>query len=228
VLPCVDLAAWRRRLCVPGIQSALISKAAPLAMSRAAHLNWASRSPLTTLLSVMPSAPPGLRLLVASDTIWHEGLTRCTTAKVSAHVSCRPVPMRASHVDLGQGPREEEQRLAWSGSLSTYLRARAVADRLPHRPPASQIRTGVRRFSPRHCCTLLLYQTLEPLAQVFELLSLSWCGAMGIRTPDLLHAMPADSVRLCRAESDTGRSGGLQCLAASGLVWCCLMRLSLG
>jgi hypothetical protein len=143
---------------------------------------------------VMPSAPPGLRLLVASDTIWHEGLTRCTTAKVSAHVSCRPVPMRASHVDLGQGPREEEQRLAWSGSLSTYLRARAVADRLPHRPPASQIRTGVRRFSPRHCCTLLLYQTLEPLAQVFELLSLSWCGAMGIRTPDLLHAIQRQHV----------------------------------
>jgi hypothetical protein len=32
-------------------------------------------------------------------------------------------------------------------------------------------------------------------------------GAMGIRTPDLLHAMSGDSVWPCRAESDIGRSG---------------------
>jgi hypothetical protein len=39
------------------------------------------------------------------------------------------------------------------------------------------------------CCTLLLYKALEPCDQIFELWSLSWGGAMGIRTPDLLHAM---------------------------------------
>ena len=39
------------------------------------------------------------------------------------------------------------------------------------------------------CCTLLLYEALEPCGQIFELWSMIWCGAMGIRTPDLLHAM---------------------------------------
>jgi len=33
------------------------------------------------------------------------------------------------------------------------------------------------------------------------------CGAMGIRTPDLLHAMLGGSVRHRGSESDTGRSG---------------------
>ena len=39
------------------------------------------------------------------------------------------------------------------------------------------------------CCTLLLYETLEPCDQDFESVALTWGGAMGIRTPDLLHAM---------------------------------------
>ena len=39
------------------------------------------------------------------------------------------------------------------------------------------------------CCTLLLYEALEPCDQIFELWSLNWGGAMGIRTPDLLHAI---------------------------------------
>ena len=39
------------------------------------------------------------------------------------------------------------------------------------------------------CCTLLLYRGLERCDQIFELRSLSWRGAMGIRPPDLLHAM---------------------------------------
>ena len=38
------------------------------------------------------------------------------------------------------------------------------------------------------CCTLLLYQALDPWAQDFDP-PLTWGGAMGIRTPDLLHAM---------------------------------------
>jgi hypothetical protein len=39
------------------------------------------------------------------------------------------------------------------------------------------------------CCTLLLYEALGPCGQIFELWSMNWCGAMGIRTPDLLHAI---------------------------------------
>jgi len=45
------------------------------------------------------------------------------------------------------------------------------------------------------CCTLLLYEALEPCDQIFELWSLNWCGAMGIRTPDLLHAMNPSAFR---------------------------------
>src|ERR1022692_3486959 len=40
-------------------------------------------------------------------------------------------------------------------------------------------------------------------------------GATGVRTPDLLHAMPADSVWLRRPASDTGRSGRRGRLAPS-------------
>ena len=50
---------------------------------------------------------------------------------------------------------------------------------------------------------------------------------MGIRTPDLLHAMRGDLVCLRRTGSDTGRSGGVDCLAVSGPVRHRLRRLPL-
>jgi hypothetical protein len=53
------------------------------------------------------------------------------------------------------------------------------------------------------------------------------CGATEIRTPDLLHAMRGDLVCLRRTGSDTGRSGGVDCLAVSGSVRHRLRRLSL-
>ena len=70
-------------------------------------------------------------LLVASDT--QPGMKGLPVARPQKgkRTCVLPAPMRASHVDLGQGPREEEPRLAWSGSLSTYLRARAAADQAP-------------------------------------------------------------------------------------------------
>ena len=40
---------------------------------------------------------------------------------------------------------------------------------------------------------------------------------MGIRTPDLLHAMPADSVRLRRSTSDFDRSGWLKLYGCVGV-----------
>jgi len=70
------------------------------------------------------------------------------------------------------------------------LQARAATDQA-----AVCIRTDSRSelacdaFRCGGCCTLLLYEAPEPCDQAFELWSLSWCGAMGIRTPDLLHAM---------------------------------------
>ena len=69
-------------------------------------------------------------------------------------------------------------------------RARAATGRAAAlHPHGHQIRTGVRWFHCGGCCTLLLYRDLEPCDRIFELWSLSLCGAMGIRTPDLLHAI---------------------------------------
>jgi len=53
-------------------------------------------------------------------------------------------------------------------------------------------------------------------------------GAKGIRTPDLLHAMPAGFVWRCLARSRFGTSGQWFCLPESGWVCCCLGALSLG
>ena len=44
---------------------------------------------------------------------------------------------------------------------------------------------------PLRCCILLLYKARELGAQDFEFIYLTWGGATGIRTPDLLHAMQA-------------------------------------
>src|SRR5260221_14782569 len=51
---------------------------------------------------------------------------------------------------------------------------------------------------------------------------------MGIRTPDLLHAMPGDSVRHSRAAADSGRSAGQNCPTASGSGRSSLSWLSFG
>ncbi len=72
------------------------------------------------------------------------------------------------------------------------LQARAAADEA-----AAFVRMDARSelacdgFRCGCCCTLLLYRGLERCDQIFELWSLNCGGAMGIRTPDLLHAMQA-------------------------------------
>jgi hypothetical protein len=87
-------------------------------------------------------------------------------------------------------PPEEEPRCAWPGTLGGYL---GLGRQPARRPPC--IRTDSRSelacdaFRCGCCCTLLLYEPLELCDQIFDLWSLTWGGAMGIRTPDLLHAM---------------------------------------
>ena len=67
-------------------------------------------------------------------------------------------------------PPEEEPRFAWSGTLCGY----GGLWRQPARRPPG-IRTNTRSelacdgFRCGCCCTLLLYQALEPWARVFEL-----------------------------------------------------------
>ena len=50
---------------------------------------------------------------------------------------------------------------------------------------------------PLRCCILLLYKAREPWAQDFEFIYLTWGGAEGIRTPDLLHAIQGRTVAGC-------------------------------
>ena len=69
---------------MPRIQSALISKAAPLAVSRAAPPELGGPVPAHDSLQRDAERAAGVtapgRL---GHTIWHEGLTRCTTAQGS-------------------------------------------------------------------------------------------------------------------------------------------------
>ena len=113
-------------------------------------------------------------------------------------------------------PPAEEPRFAWPGTLCGYL---GLGRQPARRPPC--IRTDTRSelacdaFRRGGCCTLLLYEALEPCDQIFELWSLSWCGAMGIRTPDLLHAIQRQHVhpRLSVQVTVSGRpheSSGIQ------------------
>jgi hypothetical protein len=75
--------------------------------------------------------------------------------------------------------------------------------------------------APHHhgdrCGTLLLY--IPRMARSSERKNLlTWCGATGIRTPGLLHAMPANSVRPRRPGSSTGRSGPVA-VSGCGCLW---------
>jgi hypothetical protein len=84
---------------------------------------------------------------------------------------------------------------------------------LPAAPAGGRcpIRTHVRR----PIRLPLLYFTAVLGVRTVLILLLA-CGAMGIRTPDLLHAMPGDFICQDRGKSDTRTSGHLRCLAGSG------------
>jgi hypothetical protein len=80
------------------------------------------------------------------------------------------VPMGPPLRHLGLVPPEEGPRFAWSGTLCGYL---GLGRQPARRPPC--IRTDSRSelacdaFRCGGCCTLLLYEALEPCDQIFEL-----------------------------------------------------------
>ncbi len=105
------------------------------------------------------------------------------------------VPKRATSPAPRPAPPEERAPFAWSGALCGYLRlGRQPARRPPDIRTDSRSELACDAFRSGCCCTLLLYQALEPCGQAFELWHLSWGGAMGIRTPDLLHAIQLQRV----------------------------------
>ena len=67
-------------------------------------------------------------------------------------------------------PPEEKLRFAWPGTLCGHL---GLRQQLTRRPPC--IRTDSRSelacvaFRGGYCCTLLLYEALEPCDHIFEL-----------------------------------------------------------
>ena len=95
---------------------------------------------------------------------------------------CAPVPVQVStewrrKVLPGQGAPSPSRRAASAGHASNSARCR------------SHSRLVDSCIVLLRCCILLLYQARERWAQDFEFICLTWGGAKGIRTPDLLHAI---------------------------------------
>jgi hypothetical protein len=98
------------------------------------------------------------------------------------------------HADSMANATKAEGRSVLPGQPAPATQVPALADpgqrRLLRR--GNRIRTGVQ---PAGCCTLLLYKPLD-LGSGFRIVPLT-CGAMRIRTPDLLHAMHTPAVARC-------------------------------
>jgi hypothetical protein len=109
-----------------------------------------------------------------------------------------------THCDGGKshppkGTTQPHQCKGQRGGKGTFFLVRAFRVRLgirlqqvmPAIPPCAGTRSqpADRHIVPLRCCILLLYKAREPWPQDFEFIYLTWGGATGIRTPDLLHAM---------------------------------------
>src|ERR1022692_2690314 len=77
-------------------------------------------------------------------------------------------------------------------------RARAATGRAAAlHPHGHQIRTGVRWFSLRRLLYFAAVRAPGTVGSGFRIMLLNWGGAMGIRTPDLLHAIHTPPVAGC-------------------------------
>ena len=136
-------------------------------------------------------------------------LTRCTAAKAPANRSSMAVPKRSTSPAPSPGAARRGAPFCLVRPTLQLSRARAATGQpTALHPHGLQIRTGVRCFRGGGCCTLLLYEALEPCDQVFELWSLSWCGAMGFEPQT--SCMPCSGntstvVHLCRSLSQDVR-----------------------
>ena len=123
----------------------------------------------------------------------------------------RPGESRAglTHCDGGKshppkGTTQPHQCKGQRDGKGTFFLVRAFWVRLgirlqqvmPAIPPCAGTRSqpADRHIVPLRCCILLLYQARERWAQDFEFIYLTWGGAKGIRTPDLLHAISRQHV----------------------------------
>ena len=83
----------------------------------------------------------------------------------------------------------KSSRFAWSGALCAYFRLEPQPTRLP---PSSAWTTDPELACDGFSLRLLYFAAVRAPGTVgsgFRIMFLTWGGAMGIRTPDLLHAM---------------------------------------
>jgi hypothetical protein len=96
--------------------------------------------------------------------------------------------------DTPVGAAAGRASFAWSGELCGYLRLRPQ----PARPPPSSAGTPDPNWRAMVSLRRLLYFAAVPgpetLGSGVRIMLLSWGGAMGIRTPDLLHAIQRQHV----------------------------------
>jgi hypothetical protein len=111
--------------------------------------------------------------------------------------------------------RQRKCQREWKGTFFLVRSPRVrLGVRLQRAVPAAPPGAGASpRLVDRHIvllrCCILLHQGLELRAQDFEFISLTWGGATGIRTPDLLHAMQLKGVAGCGTTSSFSRSTSL-------------------
>jgi hypothetical protein len=116
------------------------------------------------------------------------GLTRCAGGKshppkgATHQYRCKCQRSGEGRVLPGQGAPSPSRRAASAGHAGNSARCR------------SHSRLVDSCIVLLRCCILLLYQARERWAQDFEFIRLTWGGAKGIRTPDLLHAISRQHV----------------------------------
>jgi len=160
------VATSRHRLNTSARGAALGTSTAPRRTERATI-----PAPRVRQLSSRASAHPYAQVIsMARKLPGVMGLTRCTVAKGPAHTSGQSGPVCAISLTPRPVPHEEEPRFAWSGSLWAYLQAQVAADQTAavSRAEASSD-LACDDFRRGGCCTLLLYEALEPWARYFEL-----------------------------------------------------------
>ena len=167
------------------------SKAARIAVVR--HGDDEQFDPAVVPAYLQQLAHPGTRTGLP-HCAWRRG---CAPQEAGRNGSCGAVPM-GCHLTgtptCAAGGRASSCLVRLNlGLISGSGRSRPGRRRHPH---GLQIRTGVRCFSLRLLLYFAAVRAPGTVGSGFRIILLSWGRAMGIRTPDLLHAMGNVQVQL--------------------------------
>ena len=160
-------------------------------------------------------SPPAGRTAARRKQSWPDPLRRRQESPAKRHHATAPV----------QGSeRWERNVLPGQGILGRLgIRLQQV---MPAIPPCAGTRSqpADRHIVPLRCCILLLYKAREPWPQDFEFICLTWGGAKGIRTPDLLHAINRQHIHRSpppqvTVPERTRRSAGIQAGCGTSVLY---------